>query len=115
MHMIDMARSPQEIQESMVPSYEPPLYPYGLCISLTHEDLEKLNLSDDCEVGDMIHLMAMAEVTSVSKNKSVNGGDSCRIELQITHLALEDEELEDPREERKRQLGHRLRPEHLYR
>ena len=71
-------------------------YPYGLCLCLTHEECEKLDLDDgDVEIGDMIHLFAMAEVTSVNKSKDPQTGDSCtRIELQITHLGLEDEDFE---------------------
>ena len=82
-----------------------PKYPYGLCISFDEDTLEKLGLDDGemPEVGDMIHLMAMAKVTSVSENEreSVGGATKkcCRIELQITHLATENEDTESVREE----------------
>ena len=63
-----------------------PDYPYGLRICLTHSELRKLDLDADCSVGDLIDLRAFAEVTSISKD-----GDTCRIELQIQKLAVENE------------------------
>jgi hypothetical protein len=68
-------------------------YPYGLCVSLNTQTLENLEVDHDDmpEVGDMIHLMAMAKVTSVRMTDSEHGPERC-IELQITHLALEDED-----------------------
>ena len=112
--MVDMAKSPEEIKEDMPSTVampgkssgpKVPVYPYGLCISLTENELEKMGMdaADLPEVGDMIHLMAMAKVTSVSQNESVDkdGGKTqcCRIELQITHLATENENEEDARDE----------------
>lgn len=102
--MIDMARSPEEVKKDLAPLAMPspesaPSYPYGLCISLTEDELEKLGIDGDCEIGDMIHLFAMAEVTSCSehKTKAADGSEKtcCRIELQITHLGLEDEDREE--------------------
>jgi len=94
--MIDMRRSLADKVEAMAPSAlsETADYPYGLCISLDHSDLEKLDLDGDCEVGDMIHIWAMCRVTSCS-SREVNGNPECRVELQITHLGVEDEDEED--------------------
>lgn len=93
--MKDMSLSKEEQTEMMNPS--PPRYPYGLCISLCQDELEKLGLEDeDVEVGDMIHFMAMASVTSISSRDDTVSGPSCRVELQITHLStMEDEDKED--------------------
>lgn len=72
------------------------VYPYGLCISLTQPELDKLGLSDDdVAVGDMLHIHAMAKVTSVSMSDSENFGPSCRVELQITDMVGEDEDEEN--------------------
>lgn len=90
--MTDMARSTSEKVEAMsapIPS-EAADYPYGLCISLDHDDLEKLDLDDNVEAGDMVHLVAFAKVTSVSK-RDIGGKTECRVELQIQSLAVEDE------------------------
>ncbi len=91
MQMIDMAR---DVEQEIAQMPQQSIYPYGLSICLTNDELEKLGLESNCEVGDMIHLMAMAKVTSISKNETQDG-ESCRIELQITHLGLEDEDKEE--------------------
>jgi hypothetical protein len=75
-------------------------YPYGLCISLTEKDLEKLGLDDDVRSGDFLHGAFMAKVTSISHHNR-NGKDSCCIELQIVAMGIEDEstEVEDEDDE----------------
>ena len=104
--MIDMAKTPEQINKDLddrLPMSERskasivddlPKYPYGLCITIETEQLEKLGIDDDCEVGDMIHLCAMAKVTSISKREKEGGEGDVRIELQITHLASENEDEE---------------------
>lgn len=100
--MVDMARTTEEkvavIEQSMPVPAAAADYPYGLTISLTEKELEKLDLDDDVEAGDTLHFMAMATVKSVSKN-DYNGEKSCRIELQIEKMAVENEDTEeiDPR------------------
>lgn len=102
--MVSMERTPADKKE-IIEDSGPILptisdYPYGLCISFCEDELEKLNLdSEDVSIGDMIHLVCMAEVTSISRNANQNG-DSCRLELQITHIAAEDEDTEDEEEEK---------------
>jgi hypothetical protein len=96
-HMVDMTRTDEEKTMErfgdMAPSIDVPDVPYGLCICLTERELDKLDLDDDCEVGDFIHVFAMAKVTSVSKSDTGNG-PKCRIELAIVSMELEDEALE---------------------
>lgn len=108
MSMVDMALTGEELKENTLPAMpemaSQPRYPYGLSISLSEKELEKLKLSAECEVGDMIHLVGMAKVTSISANDTQDG-KSCRIELQITHLELEDEDEEVEEEGFKRPLG----------
>lgn len=93
--MVDLKRTPEEKMEDCMPCPSSASdYPYGLSISFDGVTLEKLNLeNEDIQPGDLIHFHAMAMVTSVSKNSSVNReADSHRVELQITHVAgLEDE------------------------
>lgn len=93
-NMVDLSRSDEEKEDAQSFNYEAPDYPPGLSICLTQDELEKLDLEDDCEVGDMIHMHCIARVTSVSK-KEVNGENDCRIELQITHISAEDEDDEN--------------------
>ena len=102
--MVDMSKSPadvkKDIKEMAMPALAPdvsvPVYPYGLCINLTEEELDKLDLDGGCSVGDMIHLCAIAKVTSCSESETETADGSkkkrCRIELQITHLATENED-----------------------
>lgn len=101
--MVDMRRTPAEKEESAVQTLpgNGPDYPWGLAISLDQDSLDKLGLDDDVGIGDMIHLHAMAKVTSVSKTDNEATGPCCRIELQITHIATEDEDTEDDDEDDK--------------
>lgn len=69
-------------------------YPFGLSISLGEDELDKLGLDQSCEVGDMIDLRAFAEVTSVSKHM-IGDKAHCRVELQITRMAVENESTEE--------------------
>lgn len=74
-----------------LPMAERPKYPFGLRICLTEKELEKLGLDADCDIGDVIDIRAFARVTSVSVNQMENGDESCRVELQIEEMAVEDE------------------------
>lgn len=101
--MVSMAKTPEQINKEIGPACPAPMtakaadvptYPWGLCINLEDEQIEKLRLDDECEVGDTIHLCIEAEVTSESKNKT-EGGSKRRIELQITRMAVEGEDAQD--------------------
>lgn len=94
--LVDMAKSAKEmVQDAIAPAMvNESVYPYGLCISLTHDELEKLGMDADCEVGDVLHMHCFAKVTSVNK-RDTGAGPECRIELQITHISAEDESEED--------------------
>lgn len=73
-----------------MPMPEKPQYPFGLRICLTEQELSKLGIDEDPDVGDYIDIRAFASVTSVSRTDGPNG--PCRrIELQIEKLALESE------------------------
>jgi hypothetical protein len=80
--MIDMKRS----DESMCGPYP--------CTSFVGEDLEKLGLPKDVEVGDMIHVHAMLTVTAVSKSDGPMG-KFFRIEAEMRNVAAEDEDEEN--------------------
>ena len=93
--LVDMEMDDDEKLDRAIPEMPlAPDYPWGLRISLTEKELEKLGLDADCDIGDMIDLRAFAVVTSVSKNKSTEGADSCRVELQIEKMAVESEDEE---------------------
>lgn len=93
--LVSMERSPKEMADASNPSYNVPKYSYGLSLRFDDETLEKLNLdTSDVEVGDMLDLRAMAEVTSVSKHDS-GDGEKCCVELTLTHVGLENESTEE--------------------
>lgn len=62
-------------------------YPYGLRICLCDDELKKLGLDADCDVGDYLDIRAFATVMSVHKED----GNS-RVELQIEKMAVEKED-----------------------
>jgi len=94
--LVDMELDDESQLNAAMPIAMPdkPRYPYGLRICLTHEELAKLGLEADCEIGDVIDLRAFAVVTSVSVNET-ESGKNCRVELQIEKLAVENESTED--------------------
>lgn len=92
--MKDMRLTSKEQAEIMSPS--PPTYPYGLCISLCNDELEKLGLNyEDLCTGDMLDLRCLASVTAKSSHDN-GDGENQRIELQIQFMEAEDEEDEKP-------------------
>lgn len=94
--MVSMELNPSEAKEAMAcPSPALPLYPYGLCISLTQEELEKLDVDySDWSVGDMFHLHALAKITNINQSETTEG-NRCRVEMQIIALTGEDEDEEN--------------------
>lgn len=82
-----------------------PAYPYGLCISLTEKELDKLGVTiKDFDVEDMVHLHCLATVSATSENKSQNGSEHCRVELQICYIECESEDEENAQEDKKDRL-----------
>jgi hypothetical protein len=74
-----------------------PDFPYGLKISLTEKEFEKLDLDHkEAEVGGTVHGHFMGRITSASHEQR-DGEDCCRVEIQIEDLEIEceDEENED--------------------
>ena len=67
-----------------------PDFPYGLRISLTEKEFEKLGIDEkSAEVGGIFHLHAMARITSVSENKNEDGSVCCRVEAQIENMSID--------------------------
>lgn len=96
--MVDMANDaePKDKPETAIADIALPRYPWGLCIRLDEKQLEKLDIeTGDAEVGDTIHLFALAKVTSISSSEREGGESSKCVELQITHLATESEDEEN--------------------
>src|ERR1700735_5563037 len=90
--LVDMAKTEsQEMATPLMP--EPEKYPYGLRISLDHDDLEELKVDhSDWEIGDVFPLDVIAKVVSKSSNETEGGSPNCSVSLQITHIGAEEHE-----------------------
>jgi hypothetical protein len=97
MAMADMKMSKSEtIAYSEVAEKESdePQYPYGLCIHLEQDQLDKLGIKELPEVGAKMMLHANAYVKTVSEYSTQSGQDR-RVELQITQLEISEGEAKD--------------------
>lgn len=98
-HMVSMERTLDEKAVERVRDTYPPAIqdmpdvPGGLCIVLTEVELDKMEIEDDPEVGDMIHISAMGKVTCVS-NTDTGSGVRRRVEISLVSMAAEDESTE---------------------
>lgn len=63
-----------------------PKYPYGLCIYLDKDTMEKLGISADVKVGTPVNIMASGEITGTSQRKNQNGEDYQSMDIQITAM-----------------------------
>ena len=91
MKMTSMKRTTADKKEAQDGMYPAEIgkedYPYGLCVRLGDEELEKLGMGTLPAVGEEYMLMATATVKSVSAREG-DGGKHRDLELQITDLAL---------------------------
>ena len=101
---VDLKREPEKTEASPADVHFTGLdYPPGMCLMLNDETMKKMDLDASAVVGDMLHIHAIAKVTSVASHEAA--GD--RIELQVTHLAIEDEDKENARYEKDEDEGNR--------
>lgn len=74
-----------------VPWDEQEKYPYGLRISLNDKTCNLLGLKpSDFKVGGEVSIQCKAKVTEISESENRTGESSCRMEMQITEMGLED-------------------------
>jgi hypothetical protein len=99
MALIDMQLDRKEAQEEVGASLRSdnlPKYPYGLCIYLDDETLEKLGLTQLPKVGTTLQLMAMVKVTGTRSHEiqtEKESGEpeentSSSVDMQITAMEL---------------------------
>lgn len=87
--LVDLKLSKSEKKEAMeVPRSSGPTYPYGLCLDLNEDTLEKLGIKDLPGVGDEMHFIAVAHVTSARSSEYEESGLSKSICLQISDMAI---------------------------
>lgn len=64
-------------------------YPYGLCISLRNEQIDKLGIFDDMDVDLDVVIQATGTIKGKS-NREMQGGKSDKsLEIQIKSIAIE--------------------------
>lgn len=98
-NMVSFARTAEERMDSMMPSMLSDMPDSDMCICLRDHVLEKLDLADDPERGDILHLMVLVKVNGVHKdaggvsiNCEIVGG---RVENEMHESADEEDEGED--------------------
>lgn len=103
--MVDLAFTPPDVNNMPEATniHLVPQYPYGLNLCLNDEVLNKLNLDNDCEVGDHVQFHCLARVTSCAEHE----GSGRRVELQIVAMSAESDE-DDENEEAEEESGHKL-------
>lgn len=101
--MVSLAKGPAEVAKERVEAQAPipavahatvPEYPWGACISLEDEVLDRLGFGGALpRPGEMIHFCAVAKVTNASMNERIDAATgqpaTCRrVELQITNMGV---------------------------
>jgi len=86
MAMINMKQKPEREESPGEIEYEEPMYPYGLCLHLDQDQLEKLGITALPKVGGEMMITAKCGVKSVSSNQMQGGDAESRVCLQITDM-----------------------------
>jgi hypothetical protein len=90
MAMVNMKSKPGENNAETAQSteYKEPEYPYGLCIRLSKDELDKLGITSLPAVGAKMTITAAAFVKSTSAYETQDSGKDMSIELQITDMEI---------------------------
>ena len=94
MKMINMKSSKTEMEKmNTAAPAEPkgPEYPYGICLNLHKEEIEKLGLGTP-KAGAKLMLHAMVEVKSVTVTDEKGGKGYKSMDLQITDMAIMEDD-----------------------
>lgn len=99
MALIDLKMSKADMAEESSPASpenQNP-YPYGACLHLDTDELEKLGVDKLPQVGDEYHIRAVGRVTSVSSNESLGGkAENMSVQIEMMELVHEDEAEAEP-------------------
>lgn len=85
---IDLAAAKKMAEPCATDPKDMPRYPWGLCLNLDDDALEKLEIDELPAVGATLTLAAKVTVQSVSSNQTEGGAERRQISLQITDLGL---------------------------
>lgn len=90
MNLKSMKYSEEKMNEYRATSVNPekPEYPYGLCVSLEEDQMKALQIVGTPMVGQVMMVMALATVKSVSTHDSEEYGEKRSVSLQITDMDL---------------------------
>jgi len=90
--LVDMAYSKAELKEEKREMCgadgQPNPYPWGLCLRLEKKELDKLGIAELPGVGDEMHLLCVAKVTSVNQSAREGQGEESSVGLQVTFMQV---------------------------
>lgn len=92
--LVDLAMTPEEQEDAGMVAAEKsdgPRYPFGMSLSFDKATLDKLGLSGDCNIGDLLDARIFAVVTAISKNQRNDGTDNMSVSVQIQKMSVENE------------------------
>ena len=89
MAMINMQKAAEREEMPGEIEADEPRYPYGLCISLGKDELEKLGITALPKVGTEMMIMAKCYVKMTRAYETQGEGEDMGIELQITDMEIQ--------------------------
>lgn len=105
MKLVDMAYTKAELKAqkremAVGPNGQDNPYPWGLCLHLDQDALDKLGIKGLPEVGSEFHFVAVAKVTSANQSAGEGRDPTRSIGLQITmmQVALQESAAEEKAE-----------------
>lgn len=90
--LVDMEMDDEDKLDAIMPikMSDKPEYPYGLTISLTDKEFDKLGLDPTSGIlGGFVTGNFVGKVTHMSISKSDGGDGCCRCEIQIQQLCID--------------------------
>ncbi len=87
MAMINMKKDPEREEMPGEIEYEEPMYPYGLCLHLGQDEMEKLGITALPAVGSEMTITAKVFVKGTSAYET-QGGKDMSMDLQITDMEI---------------------------
>ena len=88
MALINMKRAPEKEEMPGEIEKDEPRYPYGLCIRLGKDELEKLGITALPTVGSKMKISAECFVESTSAYETQGSGKDMSLSLQITDMEI---------------------------
>jgi hypothetical protein len=95
--LVDLAMTPEEQEDAGMVAAAPgdkgdgPRYPFGMSICFNKATLDKVGLTTNCSIGDLLDARIFGTITSISTNKRNDGTDDCSVSVQIEKMAVENE------------------------